>query len=330
MDWYIVRLRFKGPLHVGRDEAGIGIEGVQPYIHSDTLFSAFCNAWAGDEEGRKALEEVKEGKTPLRLSSAFFYEERAGTFTYFLPRPLLPASTSFEAYTRYVKQADFITLDQFKAWARGDIRDDVGAGQYGIGYANYRALYTEQVRPRHASARITMASAIYHCGEVFFQAGAGLYFLVETGDEKLLQDSLRHLSHSGLGGERSIGYGTFDFDYALPELVAEDSPFAKLRQIKGNAWCLLSLYYPNEEEMPETQNSALAYKTVLRKGWFYSKTVKAQGKRKTCRMFGEGSVFRSPPQGCVLDVKPKDFKHPVFRSGTAMSLPVNIPEANHA
>jgi CRISPR-associated protein Csm4 len=326
MDWFIVRLKFRGPLHIGQDEPGVGIEGVQPCIHSDTLFSAFCNTWASNGAGEKTLSKIKEGKIPLRFSSAFFYhKERDGAFTYFLPRPLLPASTCFDTYAQVVKKTGFISLDQFKSWARGDVTDDISAMMSGIGYADYRALYIEQVRPRHSSSRVTMTSAIYHCGEVFFQKEGGLYFLVETGDAQILRDSLRCLRVFGLGGERSTGYGAFDYD--PPELIAEGSPFHQLKQIQGNAWCLLSVYYPNENEMGDIQRDALAYNLVLRKGWFYSKTARKQGKRKTCRMFAEGSLFRSPRQGCVLNVKPKGLEHAVFRSGLAMGLPMRIQEA---
>jgi CRISPR-associated protein Csm4 len=331
MNWYIVRLRFNGALHVGRDDAGVGIEGVQPYTHSDTLFSAFCNVWSGDEAGEKAIEAAKEGNPPIRLSSAFPYyadKKNPNKFIYFLPRPLLPVSTSFNVYARTVKQTSFLSLDQFEGWARGDIIDDVGAEHHRLGYANHSELYIEQVRPRHASSRITMTSAIYHCGEIFFRDGAGLYFLAETSDLDLLQNSLNRLSHSGLGGERSIGYGSFKYD--IPELITEGSRFGKLRSISGNASCLLSIYYPDKGEIAEIQSLALAYGTVLRKGWFYSKSAKEQGKRKTCRMFSEGSIFRSLPKGRILDVRPHGMKHQVFRYGMAMSLPIKISGANYA
>lgn len=319
MNWYIVRLNFKGPLHIGRDEAGIGVEGVQPTIHSDTLFSAFCNVWANTGRVEGILKGITSGKFPFRLSSAFFYRrDVSDRITYFLPRPMLPLSSSFGNRAQQVKQTDFLTLEQFEKWAKGRITTAQEAKHSGIG-AEEEPAYLEQVRPRHASDRETMASSIYHCGEIFFGEGVGLYFLAETSDKELLEDSLRHLSFLGLGGERSLGYGAFRFEV---ESITDSSPFAILRKIKGNACYLLSLYYPDSDK--EIKNSALAYRLVIRKGWFYSSMENFQGKRLTCRMFSEGSVFSSLSRGCLLDVAPDGFSHSVYRSGVAMSLPINL------
>lgn len=328
MGWYLVRLKFNSPLHVGSDEASVGVEGVRSWIHSDTIFSALCNIWAGDKKGEEILGRIKEGDFTFRLSSAFPYKQQDKQFTYFLPRPLLPGSTSFDVFSSRVKKAEFLTLAQFEGWIRGDIRDDSGAADFGIG-AKDTSFCIEQVRPRHSSDRETMASSIYYCGEVFFKKGAGLYFIIETSETKdFLNYSLELLSYYGLGGERNIGYGTFS--YELEEL-AENSQWMRLRQVQGNAHCLVSLYYPDEKEKREIQNSALAYGLVLRKGWFHSKTAKRQMKRNTCRMFSEGSIFKSVPKGCIPDLKPEGFsEHPIHRCGLAMSFPIKLREEDYA
>jgi len=46
MKHYIVRMKFISPVRFGADCSGIGIENAQPFVHSDTLFSALCNVWA--------------------------------------------------------------------------------------------------------------------------------------------------------------------------------------------------------------------------------------------------------------------------------------------
>ena len=46
MQRHLIRLDFQSPLHIGSDEPLIGIEGVQPGIHSDTIFSGMINVWA--------------------------------------------------------------------------------------------------------------------------------------------------------------------------------------------------------------------------------------------------------------------------------------------
>lgn len=331
MNRYIVRLRFRGPLHIGHDEARVGVESVQSYVHSDTLFSAFCNVWANDPRWKHVLDDIKSQKALFRFSSAFCYRQNDdGTFTYFLPRPLLPLSSSFDAYARTVKKQEFLTLEQFRAWASGNLTNDSQASRHLIGGNNsdYTKLHVEQIRPRHASDRKTMASSIYHCGEVFYSKDAGLYFLVETNEKHdLLAAYLSHLGYLGLGGERSVGYGLFDPELEGP--LGDDSPFIDLKKIRGNAWCLLSLYYPSEQEMPQIEDSILAYNTVIRKGWFSSTSAGKQMKRKTCRMISEGSISKFELTGTVLDLRPEAFKdHPVYRSGLAFSTPIKIGEVD--
>lgn len=333
MDAYLVRLRFQGPIHVGHDEAGIGMEAVLPFLHSDTIFSAFCNAWASCSEGNTYLKEIKEKSVPAVFSSAFFYRGNYGgsgvKYTYYLPRPMLPLPGKFGPLSKTVKNAEFITLEQFINWAKGRITDFASAQLNGIGSTlnNYKDLYTMQLRPRHAQDRLTMASSIYHNGEVFFRSKpneGGLYFICLTSNKEALAFGLKILQHWGFGGIRSAGYGKFSYDLEGP--LGAESTFGELlfsEAEDANAHCLLSLYYPPKSEMGDV--NYLAYKTIIRKGWFHSVESELSLKRKSCSMLSEGSVMRKKPTGIVLDLKPKDFtRHAVFRSGIALSVSLRI------
>ncbi len=337
MNLYLVRLHFNGPLHVGHDEAGIGVEAVLPYLHSDTIFSAFCNAWSSCDEGRYYLDNIEEKKVPALLSSAFFYHGshtgRGTDYTYFLPRPLIPFPARFGPLAKTVKSTEFITLDQFSDWIEGKITNfssaqikSIGAKKY-----NYKDLYTMQVRARHAQDRQTMASSIYHSGEVFFRGRpkeGGLYFLAFADSKEALIIALNILQQWGFGGIRSAGYGKFDYDLEGP--LSEESDFGSIFLNKGsskNAYCLLSLCYPASNEL--NQNSFLAYRTIMRKGWFSSAEKGLSFKRKSCYMISEGSVLKEKPEGVNLDLKPKAFNtHPVYRCGLAMSVPMQLSQDN--
>ncbi len=336
MNCYLVRLHFNGPLHIGHDEAGIGVEAVLPYLHSDTLFSAFCNAWSSYGEGRNILKDIDESKVPVLFSSTYYYHGRhtgsGVNYTYFLPRPLLPYPSGFGPLAKTVKNTEFITLNQFSSWAQGRINDFGSAQHNGIGSKenSYKELYTMQVRPRHAQDRQTMSSSIYHCGEVFFRGRpneSGLYFLAATDNKDALFTALEILQQWGFGGVRSAGYGKFNYDLEGP--LSETSEFGRIlfseREV-SDAHCLLSLFYPAINE--RTPENLLAYRTVMRKGWFHSASEGVSLKRKSCYMITEGSVIRGKPVGANLDLKPKAFNsHPVYRCGLAFSLPVKIAEA---
>ena len=324
MDWHIVHLTFDSATHIGHDESGIGVEGSQLVIHSDTIFSALCSVWAGCKWGQGVLKsiDIDKGESPVLLSSAYPFTKETKGITYFLPRPLFPPTSRFGFFSSRVKQTEFLPIEHFQLWADGLVTNATQAQDRGIGTRDYKSLYTFDVRPRQASDRQTDATSIYYCGGTYFRWDSGLYFIAETEDKKLLTDSMKLLEHSGLGGERGVGYGAFKFE------IIDATAFTKLRQIKGNLWYLLSLYYPNDKEKENLSNDALAYRLVPRKGWFNSVTDMSQGKRKTCNMFAEGSVFRSQPNGRLLNLSPDGNAptHPIHRNGLALSLPLTSRE----
>ena len=328
MGIYIVRLKFLGPVHSGHDEAGIGVESVLPFFHSDTIFSAFCNAWADMPDKNNVLSQIREGSVPAYFSSAFLYKFEKGKYTYFLPRPFMPLPNNFGFMSKVIKNLDFITLEQFIKWSKGIINNENNAQTALIGsdIYNYNDLYFSQVRPRQNTDRQTSAASIFHCGEIFFKSKgdleSGLYFIAFTSNEKILHSSLELLQYYGFGGIRSNGYGKFS--YEIEDLSNSKNSFNKLFSAQGNAFCLLSLYYPRKPI--GVSNKCVAYKTILRKGWFYSSHYSTSLKRASCRMFAEGSIFKGKPQGKILDVAPGIFKfHPVYRCGLAVSVPMVLP-----
>ncbi len=332
MAWYVVRLSFVSPLHVGRDNPGVGVEGVQTMVHSDTLFSAFCNAWADmGDEGNRALEQFASEREvyPIRLSSAFpFTSDDRGNLLYFFPLPLLPVVASFNCYGRLVRKAEFLETEGMYAWTRGWITDDSGIrGNNALARANLASCYVEQVRPRHSNDREKKSSDLYHCGETFFQEGSGLFLFAEADGPDFLRRTLDCLAERGLGGERSIGYGLF-----RPQVESLDAiePLAQLRRVSGNAWVLISAFYPSSAEKPDIAATALAYRPVLRKGWFSYEQGQYQAKRATYRFFGEGSSFTREPRGCVLTVNPQTLPYRIYRSGLALSLPIRIESTHDA
>ena len=68
----------------------------------------------------------------------------------------------------------------------------------------------------------------------------------------------------------------------------------------------------------------IGYQLVERAGWVDSPVVTSGQRKKTCRMFAEGSVFRTQPRGCLVDVTPEPVEkappHPVYRYGFAFPV----------
>lgn len=313
MNWYIIKFKFISPLHIGSDEAGIGVENVQSMIHSDTIFSALVNS--ASLMNNNYIDFLIQGN--FRISSAFPYKENH----YFLPRPFYPFPSTFGKYSKEVKKLEFLQEVDFQAWIKGELNEKNITGAISRSQ-NIEEISTLDIRPRNFIDRRTSDTIIYHCGGVVFQKNCGLYFVLETDNEDKgrFQDILKALKKLGFGGERSIGYGQFSFEI-IGAIDTEAGIWKNIKNNEGNSFSLLSLCYPAENE----NINAKAYQTVLRKGWVFSTSSKKQMKRKTLRMFKEGSVFINQLKGKIVDVTPQGFNdHDVYRYGKAFSVKMNI------
>ena len=314
---YIIRLYFKSPLHIGEDYPGIGIESSASIIHSDTLFSAIVNQWAmlpaknGNLPLKKLLEQFKKEEPPFLISSAFYFRSTDKGTTYYLPKPLVDDPKLMELKdVRHLELADFAKISRGE-WFEGklpqDPEDEI-----------VKPLYS----PRISLDRINSGSNLFHAETITFRNG-GLYFIIHLKDISLLPTlrlCLNLLAEAGLGGERSTGCGLFEWSELSIEKDPQWEPLWELEKESNKKFCLISLCFPQEEEV----NNLIGYNLVLRKGWIYSTSTNLQLKRKTCQMLGEGSIFSKEPKGDMADVTPGEFKkiHSVYRYGRAFTLPI--------
>jgi CRISPR-associated protein Csm4 len=74
--------------------------------------------------------------------------------------------------------------------------------------------------------------------------------------------------------------------------------------------------------------SKASYELQERGGWITSPTAgNMQLRRQSVQMFMEGSIFSECPAGQLANVTPKQgSKHPIYRSGIALSLPIRGQE----
>lgn len=344
---YIVHLYFKNALRVGAANAGIDIEATQDFIHSDTLWAAIANYWAilgnvngisfGDFLSGFGSKEGEPKSDPLfLLSSAFPLTENG--IKYWLPKPLsVPMAFSKsntndrvhqrETYGKKVKQEKFIPLNVFKDW----INFEKNASD--VGSLERKGISGGQIRPHATLDRISMQAQLFHSGITYFdkfEERVGLYFLVRCNEKTKtsLEKIFEVIYNAGaIGGDRSIGLGALAEKPFFIEATAFDDLFSTEN---SNAHCLLSLSCPNNDEIPKDQD-VIAYNTILRKGWTGSLSIGLQRKRQTIYMFSEGSVFRKPIKGSLVDITPDrsitpewNGMHNVYRYGYALSVPVKI------
>jgi CRISPR-associated protein Csm4 len=79
--------------------------------------------------------------------------------------------------------------------------------------------------------------------------------------------------------------------------------------------------------MTNIKNALIAYDVVRRKGWVTSGRYALPLKRKSVGFFTEGSVLKTQPRGCIVDVTPEGasldiLQHDIYRYGYAFTAPI--------
>jgi CRISPR/Cas system CSM-associated protein Csm4 (group 5 of RAMP superfamily) len=154
-----------------------------------------------------------------------------------------------------------------------------------------------------------------------FSEGAGVWGVAVCEDElwvARLEAAMRWLADAGLGGNRTLGWGAsrqVRFEFA-PDVASLLGWTQSGQGAKG--WWLLSLFAPGADEPVDWDLGA--YRLTVRQGWVEGSVAR----KRSQRLVAEGSVLFSPaaPAGCLTDVAPEGWAHPVYRNGFAVAVPL--------
>ena len=350
----VYKLRFPHGIHVGA--YGIGTEGIHFKIPADTLFSALLSAWISlgndpepwiSEFPRTHDKETLDADPPFLLTSAFPYKGSV----LFVPKPLDPhyAQAISEEKRKAWKRLQFVSESLLMEISKGIPIDELvhngeflQSGQVLVRRTEAKevpaesGMWKEHTIPRVTLDRVSFTSNLFHVGRVEFAKGAGLWFGViwrdperPCGDvtfKEAFEIALKALSQSGIGGERSVGYGSFELVKSNGN-IAQEKEWSDLQQ--GQPALLLSRYNPRPDELPEVLQDAPGYLLEEVRGWTFS--PHGQFRRRSIVMLKEGSVIRSRDgvMGHVVDVGPLHAEkkepllpHPVWRYGLAAMFPL--------
>lgn len=187
-----------------------------------------------------------------------------------------------------------------------------------------KKVFESQTAPRVTVDRISSASNLFQSERVIFNEGCGLWFGI-AGQFDDFFDLLSALGDSGLGGERTAGYGHFDCnpqpDHSI--LLAESSASSYL----------LSRWHPRDQaESSLLQKGGSAYKLEAVEGWLRTPDPAAAQRRKRVWMVAEGSLIEGSPRGDAVKVTPEyedqerpgryiqTVPHEIYRPGFAVTL----------
>lgn len=346
MSTFLYRLDFRGPFHFGLH--GIGLEEVQERLASDSLTSAVVNAFAvveGQEGASELVQALLSPNPPFVLSSLYPFgpdPENPGSVAEVLPRPLsnppLADHRILQEYGKDLKRIRYLGVEDFKAWiGQKELGEEQIAEMVRHSKEITKDWWFEEIRPRVAIDRVSNNSSIWNQSAIWFRkeerspegritkAGAGLYGLIRFRDEKWTErvsHAFQMLGEMGLGGERTYGLGSFQFNGLEPLRETWNALFFHQSRIH----VFLSVYYPSDAERVEIQKNLEAWDFAERRGYVVTGQDTTTIKRKRIRMIIEGSIARKPLNGAMVDVTPEGasglgIPHRVYRSGLAFLVP---------
>jgi CRISPR type III-A-associated RAMP protein Csm4 len=275
---------------------------------------------------------AQSDRPQVRISSAFPY---SGQHVFVPPPrhtwpPGLPSKVRWKA-ARLVPLSLTPTLlreedlDQ-ERWAADPVSSCLlPVGKHGVSAPPFRI----GLRATTPVDRITgTSSEAFTSACLEFTQGSGMWCLVAfDGDEARetwadrVRSAFRLLADSGVGGERSLGWGRSRSpqfqDVDVDQFLSADAGEAE----NGNTgYWLLSLFSPGPGDHIDWRRGD--YTVVTRSG-----RVEATGEfKQSSRLIEEGSVVFAgeSPVGVARDVAPQGSPHPVYRSGFAIAVRVPV------
>lgn len=325
----LVELEFMGPVHFGDNRSDYGHS--EATYHSDSLYAAMISALAC-----AGAQIPGSGDLGFVISSLFPFTTWNDHKVRFFPKPFVHFTMNEEGIEqKSLKKVIWLDQSYFEKLLNKENCGDFNGGAHLQGsflsqYLLPSNFIFSQVRPRVQVPRTEEENDgetnIFYTDQLFFSKGSGMYFLFE-GDSAPLIRALNILKDSGLGTDRSVGMGHFNYRLDQIDLkLPENSGFATN----------LSLYCPkNQEELTAFLNEESRYELLSRGGWTSSESSWGL-RKKNVYMFKEGSVMGANIAGhqshgrSDLDLRPPEAEgiripdHPIYRNGKALFVPIKL------
>lgn len=312
----VIKFHFTAPVHFGADTPGVGVEKVNMTCRADTLFSALC-CEALELFGAAGVQELFEFASSGRimLSDLFPFDKNE----LYLPKPVLSGKQS-EAGTainsvqkKKLKKLKYISLEMWPDY----LEMMNGSDKFSVERFESFAGAKEIMHPKVHKQRNGDDSQPFAAGAYTFDKENGLYFIGCFADDAVFQKIttiLTSLQYSGIGGERSSGWGKFEISICdLPDDFPEFAVTDEFGYVMA-----LSCVSPADDELGELQRGY--YTIARREGFVLSATyAKEQLKRQSLHMINSGSCFSKPLVGTIREVSQKGG-HPVYRYGKGLFI----------
>ncbi len=325
----IYKLHFTSPLHLGdsRDDYSVSLKT----INSDTMYAALISCLA-----KLGKEIPQDGDLGCTISNLFpFYQkEKKSNAVFFFPKPLkqtLPSSDKATEERKKIKKVTWLDEKYFSKILNGEQLFDDNAidksikGIYMTDKEIDKGFMSSQVSSRVTVSRNGQEDAKpFHMDRVIFKDYSGFFFLAE-GDTSSLDKALALLQSEGIGTDRNIGNGFFEYEQDSIDIEFPD---------KAEYAMSLSSFIPETKDQLASMLASknVAYDFQRRGGWITTPPHNTL-RKNVIHSFSAGSVFKSECKGVNIhgsvgvNLKPdwdSSLNHPVWRCGRALFLPIKV------
>jgi CRISPR-associated protein Csm4 len=264
-----------------------------------------------------------DGDLGCVVSGAFPYYQADATAipTLFFPKPVaytIPTTDN----TQIKKMKKVAWLDKYyleqvlngQELSGADIQNHVN-GSY-LTNQSFEPFIDSQVNARVTVSRSGEDAKPFYMDAVYFKGHSGLFFLAE-GDTSLIDEVLPLLAQEGVGTDRNVGHGYFEYKKEHLEIQVPDS---------ADLGLILSTFIPEDKLQLEQaiDNPHIAYELVRRGGWITSAPYNTL-RKNAIYAFAAGSVLSGNLLGKIVDLAPKGMvNHPIWRCGKTIVLPIKL------
>ena len=315
-------LHFPGPLHIGdmRDDYGVSFQT----LSSDAMYAAMTATLA------KMGEAIPPtGDLGCTISSLFPYYQanQAAESILFFPKPMSFTPMAKDTQDiKTLKKITWVDLHYLELILQGGdlaeentiagVRDKVYLTQ-----SECEKFIYSQVKNRVAVSRACEDANPFYMDDIHFTGHSGLYFLAE-GNTTVIDKVLPLLMHEGIGTDRNVGHGHFEYQKKKIEIQVPKV---------SDMGLLLSTYIPTRSEILEKNldHDGIAYQIVRRGGWITQIGYNTQ-RKNAIYAFDAGSVLHGlhSGDGAIVDLATEQFKtetkHEIWRCGKSIVLPIKI------
>jgi len=333
----IYKIHFTTPIHLGdnRDDYGISLKTIQ----SDTLYSAIISCLA------KVGEPIPDnGDLQCSISSLFpFYQKSHNQNPiFFLPKHMAVnphVGEDMVEHMKTVKNVSWLDLKYFTKLIKGESLFDKREIMSSIqGAYMTDSIIDKDFIYSNISPRVSIVSRngekdakLFYMDRIYFKDYSGLFFICD-GDTTLIEKGLKILQYEGIGTDRNVGNGLFEYEADKIDLeLPTHSDYVMS----------LSIFIPENEIQLKSmiQGKDVAYDFTRRGGWITTSPYNTL-RKSTIYTFSPASVFSSSnnnynTMGKIVNLTPDidniayklgtgKINHPIWRCGKSIFIPIKL------